>query len=409
MFQLAAPLGLLALGGLVAPILIHLVRRPLRVVRVGNLDLLQGERRPTRSLRWHEWPLLALRCTILAALALSLAGVRWQPAAPRAARWLLRVPGATLDATARAEWEQFRAQGFEPRVLSAGFPRDSSAEHDGQADVDAWSLLRETDQRLPRGSRIVVFGPTWATQFRGTRPALAHVEVSWHATTGKPPAAAVAKAPGVGIVAARDREEDARYLRAAFAAMGVSVVTTDAPDWIFRLGDVALPPGWNERVQKGAHLVTDAPDAAPRIKVDRWFDVDEIRVPLRQRVVLNEGVPLRRDSAGEPWITEAREGAGRHWRFALRFHPDWSDWPVETAFPAWWREQLMPAQRRDVTVAEEEAAPRFAPMTAATEHSPATAGYGAVDLRGWCWVIAAMLFGVERALSRSVRQRRING
>jgi hypothetical protein len=125
-------------------------------------------------------------------------------------------------------------------------------------------------------------------------------------------------------------------------------------------------------------------------------------------VDLNEGVPLRRDSAGEPWITEAREGAGQQWRFALRFHPDWSDWPVETAFPAWWREQLTPAEHRDVTIAAEEAAPRFAPTTVVTERAPVAAGYGTVDLRGWCWMMAAMLFGAERALSRSAQRRRTN-
>src|SRR5688572_5641673 len=106
MLQLAAPLGLLALGALLAPIVIHLVRRPLRVVRIGSLKSLQAERRPVRSLRWHEGWLLLLRCAILAALALALAGVRWQPAAPAPARWLLLVPGATLDAAHRVEWDR---------------------------------------------------------------------------------------------------------------------------------------------------------------------------------------------------------------------------------------------------------------------------------------------------------------
>ena len=68
----------------------------------------------------------------------------------------------------------------------------------------------------------------------------------------------------------------------------------------------------------------------------------------------------------------------------------------------------MPAEHRHVTIAAEMAAPHFTPVTAAADNAPMLAGYGAVDLRGWCWMMAAMLFGVERALSRSAQRRRIN-
>ncbi len=405
MIQLAAPLGLLALGALLAPILIHLVRRPLRHVRIGSLRFLPAEQRQVRSLRWHEWLLLALRCALLAALVLALAGVRWQPDAPAPARWLLLVPGTKLDATSRAEWDRRRAEGFEPRQLSHGFPAATTPpDYSAHADVDAWSLLREIDSRLPAGSRAIVFGPTWSTQFRGARPALAHVEVSWRQTPDDPPALTSAGSARVGLVASPDRAPDARYLRAALAAIGATVVTDDAPEWIFQLGDVALPPAWAERMPQGAHLVTDAPNLAPAIGVTRWFEMGAGAIRLRQRVALEAGVPMRRDSAGEPWFTEERKGAGRHWRFAFRFHPDWSDWPLESAFPAWWRTQLQPLPDTALTIAPAVATPRFAPATAATAPSPP--GYGRIDLRAWCWLLAVALFVLERALSGSARRRR---
>ncbi|MSU50406.1 MAG: hypothetical protein EXS37_15195 [Opitutus sp.] len=404
MLQLAAPLGLLALGALLAPILIHLVRRPLRVVRVGSLRFLRSESRQVHSLRWHEWLLLILRCMLLAALAGSLAGLRWEPRAPAPARWLLLTPGATFDATDRAERDRLRGEGFESRVFSAGFPAATADDPAASAGPDAWSLLRELDLRLPAGSRVVVFGPTWATQFQGTRPTLANVEVSWRETDGTPPTPTAARPTRVGLVAAPDRAEDARYLRAAFTAIGATIVTDDSPEWIFQLGDALLPRAWVERVTRGARLVTDAPNTAAPVGVTRWLDVGASRVHLRQRIALNIGTPLERDSAGAPWLTEERRGAGVHWRFAFRFHPDWSDWPLGSAFPEWWRAQMNPASNPTLAVGPEQATPIYVP--AKSPGAPQLAGYGRIDLRGWCWLLALFLFAIERILSLSTPRRK---
>jgi hypothetical protein len=397
---------LLALGALLAPILLHLVRRPRRVVRIGNLQLQQGVHRRVRSLRWHDGLLLALRCALLTALVLSLAGLRWQPRAAAPARWLLVVPGTDFDATARDEWARLRQEGYELRSLSPGFPAIAMPAATVPAAVDAWSLLRELDLRLPAGSRAAVFGPTHATLFRGSRPTLANVDMRWHATAGEPSPLASTQAPRVGLVAAADREEDARFLRAAFAVIGAMVVADDSAEWIFQLGDVELPAGWRERVKGGARLVTDAPNAERPVNVTRWFDVGANRVRLIQRVAIDAGTPVLRDSAGEPLFTEERHGTGSHWRFAMRFHPDWTDWPIESAFPAWWRDQLAPVTNTALQLAPEQAAPGFAPANATA--TPTLAGFGSVDLRGGSWWLAVMLFVVERILSANAQRRRLH-
>lgn len=404
MLQFAAPLGLLAFGALLAPLLLHLVRRPRRVVRVGSLRPLEGDPRAVRSLRWRDHLLLALRCALLAALALSLAGLRWQPAAPPPVRWLLLVPGTALDARGQAEWQRQLAGSDEARWLAPGFPRVTTTADPpaAGAEVDAWSLLRELDARLPGGSHATVFGPTRAALFRGHRPTLAQVEVRWHAVPGDagsptPPSGRVR------LIATPGRAEDARYLRAALVTLGATFVTDETPDWIFQLGDAALPPDWNESVQLGARLVTDAPDTAPAVDVTRWFDAGGTRVPLRRRVELTRGVPVRRDSMGEPWYTEERIGRGVHGRFALRFHPDWSDWPLSGAFPAWWREQLQPSSSA-LALAPEQAAPAFAP--AGRRATPLLPGHGRIDLRGWCWLLAVGLLVAERILDQRSRRRR---
>jgi hypothetical protein len=405
MFQLAAPLGLLALGALLAPILIHLVRRPQRVVKVGSLRPLQDARRQIRSFRWHDPLLLVLRCAVLAALALSLAGLRWQPPAPASAKWLLLLPGTTLDSGARAEWDQLRNDGFDPRSLFNGFPRRSIDEPTPAIPIDAWSLLRELDHRLPAGSRAVVFGPTTSSLFQGERPTLANVNVTWRVTSATATPGAAPSPPRVALLAAADREVDARYLRAALTAAEATIVTDGPLDWIFQLGDVELPVAWHDRIKMGARLVTDAPDTARAESVARWFDAGTHRVRITRRVTLDAGAPLWRDSVGDPFVTEARKGAGAHWRFAVRFHPDWSDWPVESAFPRWWRDQLHRVPSMSFSLAPEQAAPRFTPGAA-----PATlaiGGFGRVDLRAWSWLLAAVLFAAERVLSWQVQQRKV--
>jgi hypothetical protein len=191
-----------------------------------------------------------------------------------------------------------------------------------------------------------------------------------------------------------------------FVAIGATDAGEDPPEWIFQLGEVALPPAWAERVQRGARLVTDAPNTAPTAGVTRWFDVGASSVRLRQRVAVEAGTPVWRDSAGESLFTEQRRGAGRHWRFAIRFHPDWSDWPLESTFPAWWREQLIPVKNEALTIAPEQAAPRFA--SERSRAAPALAGFGRFDLRGGCWLLAAALFSIERALSLFAPRRRMS-
>jgi hypothetical protein len=206
------------------------------------------------------------------------------------------------------------------------------------------------------------------------------------------------------MVVANNRAEDARYVRAALNAIGATVVLDGAADWIVVLGTAELPDLWRQQILRGARLITDAPDHTPAANVTRWFDVGPDRIRISRRVTVESGTPWWRDSAGEPLVREEPQGAGAHWRFALRFHPDWSDWPLETAFPAWWREQLAPPVS-SLALPPEQAAPAFAP----DEKAPAMSlgSFGRVDLRGWSWLLAAVLFVIERLLSWRSQRRRI--
>lgn len=392
MLHFAAPLGLLALGAVLVPLLLHLVRRPRRVVRVGSLDFLAAERHRVKSLRWRDLLLLALRCALLAALALLLAGPQWETARP--VRWMLLVPGVELDPAARLKRDQVVAEGFEARWLAPGFPPATTGTP-GMEPGDAWSLLREADAGLPAGSRAVVLGPRWDAQFGGARPVLSRLEVTWQAVDTPPPSIAAPGEARVLILAAANRAEEARVLRAALEAVGGIVFTEREPRWIFALGDVELSADLTREVSvRGARWISDPPDTAAIQDVDRWFTAVGADVHVRRRVAPGEGAPLLADGAGDPIVVARREGAGQRWQFAVRFHPDWSDWTVGGAFPAWWRAQVRPPPIEPGMVSVQQAAPRFD----AAARSWVLPSLAFIDLRPACWIAAVLFFAAERAL-----------
>lgn len=401
MFQVVQPLALFALGALAVPLVIHLRRRPLPVVRVGSLRPFLAHQRPSRARTLHNWPILLLRCALLAALALALAGLQWAPRTPSPTRWCLLLPGTPLQDAHLQDWTLRLREGFEPRWLAADFPRITDPTHSPAPSIRApvWSLLSEADQRLAAGSEAWVFGPTWTSLFEGHRPSVANLRIQWHAVPTPPPVLPQPSAPRVGIVHSPDRSLDAGYVRAALQAMGASIVSNEVPAWIFQLGAASLPLTKEELERHGVRIVQDAPESAESQIVSRRIDVGSQTVTLRQRVVAGPGAPVFRDSQGDPWLTEERHGSVVVWHVAFRFHPDWTDWPLAVAFPAWWQEQLQPASPNTTAITPEQATPRFVPdptgAIASTAQRPPPR-----DLRAGCWLLGAALFFVERLLSR---------
>jgi hypothetical protein len=370
-------------------------------VKLGSLRFLESDRRRLRSFRWQHRLLLALRCALLAALALLLSGLSWKPAAPAPVRWLLTVPGTTLDSAAQADWDRLRTEGFSVHPPSVVAP-DTEGPEFLASPFDAWSRFREFDASLPSGSRVVVFGPPLARYFSGPRPTLSRAEVTWRATAAPATVDAIPvqpTAPRARVIAARDRVDDARFVRAMLQALHVEL-SDEKPDWIFVLGHAPLLPGLLQQVQPGGHLVTDAPETVPVLPVHRTFAAGNRVLRLHQRVALQEGSPLLLDSGGDPVLTTAPLGRGTQWRFAMRFLPEWSDWPLSSAFPEWWQQPFGRDRLPPLRVAAEQAAPRHTPEPTATP--PALSDFRLLDGRFICWVLAVALFLLERLLSRVV-------
>ncbi len=212
---LLLPAGLLALAGVLVPLLIHLTRRSELLVRdFAALRWLSARTRPRRR-RLDEPLLLTVRLALIATLALLLA----QPILtgwPGARDWLVVVPGT--DAAAVPAPDDSRP--VERRWLAPGFPAlDSPAPVPVGANA---SLLRELDSQLAPGSVLSVVVPAELDGLDGERPRLSR-PVEWrvaaNAAVGAEPATHRSTEPLVLWLAyAPERSPELGFLRAAAGA-----------------------------------------------------------------------------------------------------------------------------------------------------------------------------------------------
>jgi hypothetical protein len=443
MLTLLSPAGLWALAALPLPLAIHLWRRPPRVVRLGSLRFLERltRRRPT-DWRWHERVLLAARLLLLTLLALMLARPHWRPPSLDGAQhWILLDSTAAPAGESLARLRALQANGYEIRALASGFPKWTNAANTTRATADLWSLLREADAGLPAGSSLAVFTPGRLSALREDRPALAHCRVEWVITPDREsavptPVPQSRAAPlTVLIFSEAARAEDARYVSAAVRAVAqvsgreIALTQTSTAEpgvasvhagWVFWLANRPPPEALAARA---ANLVTDAEFGTGGVETTPGWILPQDGVSVAEawpnsvRLWRRTSAPsdphaavLWTDGFGRPLLTRSGTGDHRRWRFFSRFQPDWTDLPRTTALPAWLRTLLLPETNAPLFADPIRDLRRADPAQLPTTVAAATATAVTLPLRretpglqGWCWLLAAIIFGLERLLSHRRR------
>lgn len=288
--SLLLPLGLLALVGLVVPLLVHLVRQSDHtLIDFPALRWLRESVRPRRRLRFEDLGVLLARLLLVALAAMLVARPVLEGSWRGVRHWVAVVPGVDVDAArlkisdAQAEWHW----------LATGFPAlDAAPLADGAA---LSSLVRELDAELPSDDALSVVVPETVQGLDAQRISVGR-SIDWISLPSQPNSAVPNKRPG-HVLALRHQsanDEGLRYIRAAIAAWdakdsaqwtiddkAASVALPRATDALIWLG-APLPDSLEAWVRRGGRaLVVD--DASAR-GVTRWRDdsgallaLDEVR------------------------------------------------------------------------------------------------------------------------------------
>jgi hypothetical protein len=392
---LLQPLWLAAMAGIAFPVLLHLWNdRRGRVLPVGSVALLErGSPRQTWSRRLSEWWLLLLRCLLLMALAMLLAGPSWKRGVAGAGKkgWILVEGGA--GSPARTEAERL-CKPMIDSLLKAGYERHEWDTLAGVEGLSYWDAFRAADRTAPAGTAFYIFSSAWANRFRGSRPFTGR-PVHWYTYT---PADSVIRWTGGAWMASpdsvrmvygssrptgtsysyqtvaprslstgdltagvdtailriiiytdADRIQDGRYLAAAVRALEqfgrrrVQWVVTGSlpvrgagkPDWLFWLSSMPMPVGeWAERLFRY--------EPGPAIPADTWMQGVE-GVDIRKEVermassdtagaVLNYET-VWKDGYGRSLLGRERTSHGMVYHFFSRFDPEWNGLAWSRTFP----------------------------------------------------------------------------
>ena len=198
MLQLLHPIWLIAMAGILIPVIIHLWNNQQgKVLPVGSIAFLEkGSLRQSRTRRLSEWWLLLLRCLLLLLLALLLSGPFWQQVSEKGKTkgWVLGVKEdlsrpvyqTLIDSLLKAgyQWHEWPAALPGQTANSASLPRSTanSAPLPGSGDhhsLSYWDLFRAADHEAPAGIPFYIFTSGVRSGFTGHRPVTART-VHWY-------------------------------------------------------------------------------------------------------------------------------------------------------------------------------------------------------------------------------------
>ncbi|MBN8727837.1 MAG: BatA domain-containing protein [Xanthomonadales bacterium] len=378
------PLGFAALAALAVPLVLHLVRR-LDLVRTefAALRWIGARTRPQRRVHIERPWLLLLRLSLLAVLALLLAGPVWQSPAARGDGGFIAVAPGVDRAAARAA---AHAEEGEWHWLAPGFP--AFEEPQPAASVPLASLLRELDAALSPGRPLHIIVPEEVAGLDGERPRLVR-EFAWSVVPGRMAGPSTGKPASLRLEVRHDADAEGAlvYLQATVAAWNVQ--RPGCCELATASSDVPV-------AADATHLVWLAPISED---VGRW--VERGGTALVSGVAGDEGEPLWRDAAGRPLARVIARGQGCMVALPGALEP--VDLPIllDADFPQrLWRALAgsSPAPTRAVAAQAEPL------QETGTRHGERRDPADARPLDAWFALLAAMLLLAERLLA--TRRRR---
>ncbi|HET9033827.1 MAG TPA: BatA domain-containing protein [Dokdonella sp.] len=368
------PLGLIALAGLIVPLLIHLIRRPEQhITDFAALRWLRESVRPRRRLQFDDLGLLLTRLALIAMVALLIA-LPMLKGDWREARHVVAVDTGVDLVAARKQVDDARAEWL---WLTPGFP--AIGETITETDQPLSSLLRELDASLPAKDSLSVLVPAEIGGLDAQRIVLTRA-IDWQEVAGKSDATTPAQQAGKQTIAIRYGADDSTGLRYLRAAVGV----------------------WNA-IGSRQWQVDDQPLATPLPdKTDAliWLDAplpDSIKPWIRHggRVLLvdgevGQGQPVWRSDQADVVASEERLGRGAVIHLQATLTPESLPGLLDADFPQRLQALFLPVPRPPERAFAREVEPLVVNRAVAKSQTSLIALIG---------LLAALLFLLERVLA----------
>ncbi len=355
---LAYPIGLLALAGLLIPVLIHLwsVKKG-KTLKIGSIALL-GENATSnaRNLKLTDLLLFVLRCLIL----MLIAGLLAQPYLKKTSRaattkgWLLmdKVQFGKIYKMHHNTIDSLLAKGFELHDFNVGFNsfsvKDTIA-NEGNS-LSYMALIQQLNTQMPKGYSAYIFADKRLTKYDGNLPKpnfnLIWKEVNYPDTIKTWSTQFLTKGyeakstpdltsyipdknqnlPLVTISIYDPKGEDSKYIKAAlnaitdFTKRKFEVITSvNKADVVFWFSDELIPSSVNKafaykngKIENVNSTLLVSAEPNQNIELKKRIASDHLK-----------GDVIWTDGWGEPILI--KENKTNHFYFYSRFNPQWND------------------------------------------------------------------------------------
>jgi hypothetical protein len=445
--QFLYPIGLLALAGLIIPLIIHLWNvKQGKTLKIGSIALLgESSRASSKSFKINDWLLLVLRCLLLVLLAFLLA----QPylkkiiSGKNKTGWILvdKAIFPLVFKTQNKTIDSLIKQGYEIHDFNVGFAqltaKDTAANNTKLANTLSYtSLLSESSHLIPAGATVYLFVDHRLNRFGNELPTLNYklnwiplnqtdTLSSWIAGYAGKKYEAKSNPSSTTYQALNSADEspiniaihevsgiaDGKYLIAALKAIGSFTnrkIIINPParkaDIGFWISDDAVAANFKSSIVPNGALFQY--EKGKVIAVPSFINLDGSHIKLSKRIAsTNQAEKIWTDGFGNAILTNEKADALHIYHFYSRFNPQWNElvWDglfVKALMPIVIREKNStdfgfednPADRRSLSAQQKEVT-----EITKTETSTKTTHNEALGII--FWIAALLIFTTERILS----------
>lgn len=444
--QFLYPIGLLALAGLIIPLIIHLWNvKQGKTVKIGSIALLgESSRASSKSFKINDWLLLVLRCLLLVLLAFLLA----QPylkkiiSGKNKIGWILVDKAMLLQVfkTHNKTIDSLIKQGYEIHDFNIGFAKltvkDTAANKIKPANTLSYtSLLSESSHRIPAGATVYLFADHRLNRFGNELPTLNYklnwiplnqtdTLSSWIAGYAGKKYEAKSTPSNTTYQALNSADEspinitiheasgiaDGKYLIAALKAIGsftnrkiIINPPTGKADIGFWLSDDAVATSFKSSIAPNGALFQY--EKGKVITAPSFINLEGRHIKLSKRIAsTSQAEKIWTDGFGNAILTNDKANALHIFHFYSRFNPQWNElvWDglfVKALMPIVIRAENStdfgfednPADQRRLSVQQKE-------VTEITKTEAANTTQNQ-SLGITFWIAALLIFTTERILS----------